>query len=104
MREHRAHLGIAHDGDADRVLLCDETGTLIDGDDIMAIAARELLAAGTLAAQDGGGDGDEQRRAWTRSIDGAGGKVMRTAVGDKNVIDEMLRQRLTTWAASRAGT
>src|SRR6195256_1064696 len=35
--EHQAQLGIAHDGDADRVLLCDETGKLTDGDDIMAI-------------------------------------------------------------------
>jgi len=47
--EHRAHLGIAHDGDADRVLLCDETGALIDGDDIMAVAALDMLAQKTLA-------------------------------------------------------
>ena len=42
--DHGAHIGIAHDGDADRVLLCDETGKLIDGDDIMAIAGLEMLA------------------------------------------------------------
>src|SRR6266705_6578102 len=42
--EHRADVGIAHDGDGDRVLLCDENGHLIDGDDIMAIAALDLLA------------------------------------------------------------
>ena len=47
--EHQAHLGIAHDGDADRVLLCDEKGKLIDGDDIMAIAALDMLAQNTLA-------------------------------------------------------
>ena len=47
--EHQAHLGIAHDGDADRVLLCDEKGQLIDGDDIMAIAALDMLAQNTLA-------------------------------------------------------
>src|SRR5947199_9463227 len=47
--EHRADLGIAHDGDADRVLLADETGQLIDGDDIMAVAGIEMLAQGTLA-------------------------------------------------------
>src|SRR5436190_14076421 len=47
--EHRADVGIAHDGDADRVLLCDEAGKLVDGDDIMAIAGLELLAQGSLA-------------------------------------------------------
>src|SRR5258707_3637775 len=38
-REHKAHLGIAHDGDADPMLPGDDTGTLIDADDIIAIAA-----------------------------------------------------------------
>src|SRR5213595_159979 len=47
--EHRADVGIAHDGDADRVLLCDEAGKLVDGDDIMAIAGLDLLAQGMLA-------------------------------------------------------
>src|SRR6266498_2221337 len=46
--EHHAHLGISHDGDADRVLFCDETGQLIDGDDVMAICGLEMLAEGSL--------------------------------------------------------
>ena len=88
--EHKACVGIAHDGDADRVLLCDERGTLIDGDDIMAIAALDLLAQGALA----------QKTLVTTvmsnagleaAIHRAGGAVVRTAVGDKHVIDEMLR-------------
>ena len=90
VREHEAHLGIAHDGDADRVLLCDEQGTLIDGDDIMAIAALDMLEQGTLAEKtlvatvmsNAGLDG---------VINSAGGRIIRTDVGDKNVIDEMLR-------------
>jgi phosphoglucosamine mutase len=90
VREHRACLGIAHDGDADRVLLCDETGALIDGDDIMAIAALDMLALGTLAKKtlvstvmsNAGLDA---------VISAAGGRVVRTGVGDKHVIDEMLR-------------
>lgn len=87
--EQRAHLGVAHDGDADRVLLCDEAGKLIDGDDIMAIAALDMLAQKTLA---------EKTLVTTVmsnaglevAIKSAGGKVVRTAVGDRNVIDEML--------------
>jgi phosphoglucosamine mutase len=90
VRERRADIGIAHDGDADRVLLCDETGTMIDGDDIMVIAALDMLAHGTLSnntvvstvMSNAGLDA---------AITKAGGKVLRTAVGDKNVIDEMLR-------------
>jgi phosphoglucosamine mutase len=88
--EHKAQLGIAHDGDADRVLLCDEKGNLIDGDDIMAIAALDMLAQKTLA---------EKTLVTTvmsnagleAAIKSAGGRVIRTAVGDRNVIDEMLR-------------
>jgi phosphoglucosamine mutase len=88
--EHGAHLGIAHDGDADRVLLCDEKGNLIDGDDIMAIASLEMLAEKTLA---------EKTLVATMmsnagleaAIKKAGGKMLRTGVGDKNVIDEMLK-------------
>lgn len=88
--EHGAAIGIAHDGDADRVILCDESGALIDGDDIMAIAALEMLAEGTL----------QQRTLVSTvmsnagldaAIKAAGGTVVRTPVGDKNVIDEMLR-------------
>jgi phosphoglucosamine mutase len=86
-----AHIGIAHDGDADRVLLCDEKGTLIDGDDIMAIAALEMLAEKTLA-------GNTlvatvmSNAGLEAAIKQAGGTMLRTPVGDKNVIDEMLRE------------
>src|SRR3954464_5439154 len=78
--EHKAHIGIAHDGDADRVLLCDEKGNLIDGDDIMAIAALDMMAEKTLA---------EKTLVATvmsnagleAAIKKAGGKIIRTAVG-----------------------
>jgi phosphoglucosamine mutase len=88
--EHRADVGIAHDGDADRVLLCDETGKLTDGDDILAITGLDLMAQGALH--------DKTVVATVMSnaglepvIEAAGGRVVRTPVGDKNVIDEMLR-------------
>ena len=91
--EHRADLGIAHDGDADRVLLCDEKGTLIDGDDIMAIAGLDLLEQGTLA-QKTLVSTIMSNAGLDAVIANAGGRVIRTGVGDKNVIDEMLRQGL----------
>jgi phosphoglucosamine mutase len=88
--EHRADMGIAHDGDADRVLLSDEKGNLIDGDDIMAITALDLLSQGLLQ--------DKTLVATIMSNAGldvaireAGGRVVHTPVGDRNVIDEMLR-------------
>lgn len=90
VHEYRADLGIAHDGDADRVLLCDEAGALIDGDDIMAIAGLMMLEQGTLkqktlvATVMSNAGLESAMRA-------AGGRLVRTAVGDKNVIDEMLR-------------
>jgi phosphoglucosamine mutase len=85
-----AHLGIAHDGDADRVLLCDEKGNLIDGDDIMAIAALELLAENSLAGKTLVST-VMSNAGLEVAIKQAGGTMLRTAVGDKNVIDEMLR-------------
>jgi len=88
--EHGAVLGIAHDGDADRVLLCDETGRLIDGDDIMAIAALEMLAEKSLAKRTVVAT-VMSNAGLEAAIKKAGGKMIRTAVGDKNVIDAMLR-------------
>lgn len=90
VREHQADMGIAHDGDADRVLLCDETGTLIDGDDILAIASLDMLEQGTLAEKTVVST-VMSNAGLDAAIAAAGGRVVRTAVGDKNVIDEMLR-------------
>ena len=88
--EHKAHIGIAHDGDADRVLLCDENGKLIDGDDIMAIAALDMIGEKTLAKKTLVATVMSNAGLET-AIKSAGGKMIRTAVGDKNVIDEMLK-------------
>jgi phosphoglucosamine mutase len=88
--EHGAHIGIAHDGDADRVLLCDEKGNLIDGDDIMAITALEMLAEKTLVKKTLVST-VMSNAGLEAAIKNAGGKMLRTPVGDKNVIDEMLR-------------
>ncbi len=90
VRESSVNLGISHDGDADRVLLCDEKGEVVDGDEILAIAATDLLRSGrllkkTLVATVMSNFGLDE------TIAGAGGKVIRTKVGDRYVIEEMLR-------------
>lgn len=90
VRQHQAQLGIAHDGDADRVLLCDETGNLIDGDDVLVMASLDMLAQGTLAQKTVVAT-VMSNAGLDAAIKAAGGNVVRTSVGDKNVIDEMLR-------------
>jgi phosphoglucosamine mutase len=90
VRETGAQIGITHDGDADRVLLCDETGELVDGDEILAIAAIENLKRGTLV-------GNTlvatvmSNFGLDEAIEAQGGRVIRTKVGDRYVIEEMMR-------------
>ena len=48
VKQAGATVGISHDGDADRVLLCDETGLPLSGDEVIAIAATHMLRKGTL--------------------------------------------------------
>jgi phosphoglucosamine mutase len=93
VKETGAQIGITHDGDADRVLLCDETGELVVGDEILAIAAVDFLKAGRLA---------EQTLVATvmsnfgldEALGSIGGKVVRTKVGDRYVIEEMVERNL----------
>jgi phosphoglucosamine mutase len=93
VRQSKALVGISNDGDADRVLLCDEQGELVDGDEILAIAsvdllARNQLAQNTLIATVMSNFGLEETLA------AHGGKVIRTKVGDRYVIEEMVRRDL----------
>jgi phosphoglucosamine mutase len=88
VRRHDAHIGIALDGDADRVVLCDEHGTVIDGDAVMALCATRMiqenrLAKSTLVATVMSNLGLE------RAVRSAGGTVVRTQVGDRYVVEEM---------------
>jgi phosphoglucosamine mutase len=90
VKETKAHVGITHDGDADRLLLCDENGVVVDGDEIMAIAAvdhlqRGCLEGNTLVATVMSNFGLDETLA------ARGGKVLRTKVGDRYVIEAMLR-------------
>lgn len=90
VRRFRADCGIAHDGDADRVLMCDENGSMIDGDDILAITGTMMLADGALAEKTVVST-VMSNAGLDAAIQAAGGRVIRTGVGDKHVIDEMLR-------------
>ncbi len=91
VRKYRADLGIAHDGDADRVLLCDENGTLIDGDDILAISGLQMLSAGTLLKKTVVAT-VMSNAGLAAAIRAAGGDVVCTPVGDRHVIDLMLAE------------
>jgi phosphoglucosamine mutase len=89
VKETGADIGITHDGDADRVLLCDENGDIVDGDEILAIAAVDLLRGSqleqnTLVATVMSNFGLDETLA------AAGGKVIRTKVGDRYVLEEMI--------------
>jgi phosphoglucosamine mutase len=93
VKENGADVGITHDGDADRVLLCDENGEIVDGDEILAIASVDLLRAGrleqnTLVATVMSNFGLDETLA------AHGGKVVRTKVGDRYVIEEMVARKL----------
>lgn len=88
-----ADVGVTHDGDADRVLLCDEDGEIVDGDEILAIAALDLLKSNqlrdnTLVATVMSNFGLDEALAAN------GGKVIRTKVGDRYVIEEMMKKNL----------
>jgi phosphoglucosamine mutase len=88
VKKHGAHLGIAVDGDADRVIIVDEHGDEVDGDTIMAICARRMLERrelkkNTLVATVMSNIGLE------RSIAGLGGHLVRAQVGDRYVVEEM---------------
>ena len=86
--EHKAHLGIALDGDADRLMVADETGALLDGDQLMALIATSRHRAGALR---GGGVVATvmSNLGLERYLGGLGLKLARTAVGDRYVVEHM---------------
>lgn len=81
-------LGIAHDGDADRVLAVDETGAVIDGDQIMAVCAVDLKRRGVLA-QDTVVATVMSNLGFDRAMAEHGIAVVKTKVGDRYVLDQM---------------
>ena len=93
VREKKADIGIALDGDADRVIIANEKGVILDGDQLMAIIAESLQSQGRLC---GGGIVATvmSNLGLERFLDGLGLTLIRTAVGDRYVVEEMRKRDL----------
>lgn len=88
VRKRHAHIGVALDGDADRIIVIDELGNEVDGDALMALCATRMLRTRTL----------KKRTLVTtvmsnlgleRAVEAEGGKLLRCAVGDRYVVEAM---------------
>ena len=88
VKEYRADIGIALDGDADRLVICDEKGEVVDGDQIMAIIASSWAETGRLK---GGGVVATvmSNLGLERLLAARGMKLERTQVGDRYVMERM---------------
>ena len=89
-----ARLGIAHDGDGDRCVLCDERGVVLDGDEILTILATHALAQRRLV-KDTLVITVQSNLGVDAAIAAAGGRVFRTNVGDRYVVARMLAEGVT---------
>ncbi|MEL6291451.1 MAG: phosphoglucosamine mutase, partial [Pseudomonadota bacterium] len=88
VREVRADIGIALDGDADRVVIVDEHGQIVNGDQLMAVIGESWHRRGRLAA--GGVVATIMSNlGFERYLQGIGLSLVRTAVGDRHVVDHM---------------
>ncbi len=88
VRELRADIGIALDGDADRVVIVDEKGQIVDGDQLMAVIAESWNSRGTLRA--GGIVATVMSNlGLERYLEGLGLTMARTGVGDRYVVEHM---------------
>ena len=90
MQEREADIGIALDGDGDRVILADEQGRIVDGDAVMAFCGREMIRTGHLP-QDTVVATVMSNIGLELALKEVGGKLVRTAVGDRYVVEEMRR-------------
>lgn len=88
--EEKADIGIALDGDGDRIIFVDRNGKQVDGDHILAICGLQMLSEdrlrkGTVVTT------VMSNMGLDHAIRNAGGKVIRTRVGDRYVVEEMVR-------------
>ncbi len=88
--ENGADAGLSLDGDGDRAIMADETGALVDGDDLLFISARALAARGELTPAVVVGT-EMSNLGLTVALRREGIALLRSAVGDRYVLEEMLR-------------
>jgi phosphoglucosamine mutase len=91
VRRTRSAIGIALDGDADRVILTDERGEIVDGDPIMAILGTRLLARGALPGNTVVATA-MSNLGLERALAAREGKLLRAPVGDRYVVEAMREQ------------
>lgn len=101
VREVGAQIGIALDGDGDRVIFADENGVIVDGDAVLALCAEELIATGklkknTVVATVMSNQGIDEY------LEKSGGKVLRSQVGDRYVV-EMMRDKNLNFGGENSG-
>jgi phosphoglucosamine mutase len=96
-----ANIGLAHDGDADRILLADETGVTLDGDDILAIAAKSLVSRDDLRSKTVVAT-IMSNFGLDALLNGLGATLLRSKVGDRHVV-EMMRQRDLNLGGEQSG-
>ncbi len=99
--ELRADVGLALDGDADRILVCDEKGRLLNGDQIIAICAEDFMKKGCLNKNLVVGT-VMSNMALENFLRERGGQLLRTNVGDRYVIEAM-RQHSATLGGEQSG-
>jgi len=94
VRRSGAQLGVALDGDADRLILSDENGQIVDGDQVMAVLGTRMLRQRQLPAQTVVAT-VMSNLGLERALATEGGKLLRTAVGDRYVVEAMREGGLT---------
>lgn len=88
VKRHGARLGIAHDGDGDRCVLCDEKGEVLDGDEILTLLALQALSRGCLS-RNLLVVTMQSNLGVEAALEAAGGRVLRTPIGDRYVMERM---------------